>query len=42
MTISCFIRYRIDPFQRDAFNPYAANWGRISPRCGAHRVGYYP
>ena len=31
--ITCFIRYQIDPFQRDAFEIYAQNWGRIIPRC---------
>jgi len=41
MTITCFIRYRIDPFQRDAFKQYAENWGRIIPRCGGHLVGYF-
>ena len=41
MTITCFIRYRIDPFQRDAFRTYAENWGRIIPRCGGHLVGYF-
>ena len=41
MTITCFIRYEIDPFQRDAFNEYAENWGRIIPRCGGHLVGYF-
>ena len=41
MTITCFMRYRIDPFQRDAFRDYAANWGRIIPRCGGHLVGYF-
>ena len=34
MTITCFIRYRIDPFQREQFRQYAENWGRIIPRCG--------
>jgi hypothetical protein len=34
MTIICFIRYEIDPFQRDAFQQYATNWARIIPRCG--------
>ena len=34
MTITCFIRYEIDPFQQDAFRQYAENWGRIIPRCG--------
>jgi len=41
MAITCFIRYEIDPFQRDAFREYAANWGRIIPRCGGHLVGYF-
>ena len=27
MTITCFIRYQIDPFQRDAFKGYAEAWG---------------
>ncbi len=39
--ITCFIRYQIDPFQRDAFKEYAENWGRIIPRCGGHLVGYF-
>jgi hypothetical protein len=41
MTITCFIRYEIDPFQREAFKEYAENWGRIIPRCGGHLVGYF-
>ena len=41
MTLTCFIRYQIDPFQRDAFKVYAENWGRIIPRCGGHLLGYF-
>jgi len=41
MTITCFIRYQIDPFQREAFKSYAEAWGRIIPRCGGHLVGYF-
>jgi hypothetical protein len=41
MTITCFIRYQIDPFQRDEFKKYAENWGRIIPRCGGHLLGYF-
>ena len=41
MTLTCIIRYQIDPFQRDAFKKYAENWGRIIPRCGGHLVGYF-
>ena len=39
--ITCFIRYQIDPFQRDEFKQYAENWGRIIPRCGGDLVGYF-
>ena len=41
MTITCFIRYQIDPFQRDLFQKYAENWGRIIPRLGGHLLGYF-
>ena len=41
MTVTCFIRYRLDPFQRHAFQTYAENWARIIPRCGGHLVGYF-
>ena len=41
MTIACFIRYEIDPFQREAFQDYARNWGRIIPRCGGKLLGYF-
>ncbi len=41
MAIACFIRYQIDPSQRDAFKTYAANWGRIIPRGGGHLIGYF-
>lgn len=41
MALTCFIRYQIDPFQREAFGAYAGNWGRIIPRCGGHLVGYF-
>ena len=39
--ITCFIRYEIDPFRRDAFKEYADNWGSIIPRCGGDLVGYF-
>jgi hypothetical protein len=41
MSITCFIRYQIDPFQRDAFKEYAQAWGRIIPRCGGDLLGYF-
>src|ERR1041384_3905374 len=36
MTITCFIRYQLDPFRH-----YAENWGRIIPRLGGRLVGYF-
>lgn len=41
MTVTCFIRYRIDPFQRDAFEQYARRWLEIIPACGGELVGYF-
>ena len=40
-SITCFIRYEIDPFQKEAFRTYAENWGRIIPRCGGYLLGYF-
>ena len=41
MSIVCCIRYQIDPFKRDAFDHYAAEWARIIPKCGGNLIGYY-
>jgi hypothetical protein len=41
MTVTCFIRYEIDPFQREVFAEYADNWARVIPRCGGDLVGYF-
>ena len=41
MPITCFIRYEIDPFQRDAFAEYADKWSTIIPRCGGQLIGYF-
>lgn len=41
MALTCFIRYQIDPFQKEAFRQYAENWGKIIPRCGGQLVGYF-
>ena len=40
MSITCFIRYEIDPLQLDAFREYAQRWGKIIPRAGGHLIGY--
>jgi hypothetical protein len=39
--ITCFIRYEIDPFQREQFRIYSENWGRIIPRLGGRLLGYF-
>ena len=41
MSLTCFIRYQIDPFQRSDFKAYAETWAGIIPRCGGHLVGYF-
>ena len=41
MRVTCFIRYQIDPFQKEGFRRYAENWARIIPRCGGNLVGYF-
>jgi hypothetical protein len=41
VSLTCIIRYQIDPFQKDEFQKYAENWGRIIPRCGGHLIGYF-
>lgn len=39
--ITCFIRYELDPVQREAFREYAQAWGRIIPRLGGRLLGYW-
>lgn len=41
MTVTCCIRYVIDPLKRDAFEDYARNWAGIIPRCGGQLLGYF-
>lgn len=41
MTVTCCIRYVIDPFQRDAFEAYARRWLDIIPDCGGDLLGYF-
>ncbi|MFL5295255.1 MAG: NIPSNAP family protein [Phenylobacterium sp.] len=40
-SIVCCIRYRIDPFQRDAFQEYARRWLAIIPKMGGDLLGYF-
>jgi hypothetical protein len=39
--ITCFIRYDIEPWGRDAFVDYARTWGQAIPECGADLIGYF-
>lgn len=41
MAITCFIRYEIDPFKRDAFAEYSRTWGQAIPAAGANLIGYF-
>jgi hypothetical protein len=41
MTVTCCIRYVIDPFQRDAFEAYAREWLTIIPSLGGDLLGYF-
>ncbi|WP_191060980.1 NIPSNAP family protein [Geminicoccus harenae] len=41
MSVTCCIRYRIDPFQKEAFEAYARTWLEVIPACGGDLVGYF-
>jgi hypothetical protein len=41
MRVTCFIRYEIDPWRREAFEEYARAWLAIIPRCGGELLGYF-
>jgi len=41
MEITVFIRYQLDPYQRDAFEAYARAWLTIIPQCGGDLIGYW-
>ncbi|HMM89734.1 NIPSNAP family protein [Bradyrhizobium sp.] len=41
MTITVFIRYRIDPFKRALFEQYSRNWLTIIPKHGGDLIGYW-
>jgi hypothetical protein len=41
MTVTCAIRYVIDPFKRDSFETYARSWLTIIPACGGDLLGYF-
>ena len=41
MTVTCCIRYQINPFQSEAFEDYARRWLRVIPACGGDLLGYF-
>jgi len=41
MTVTCCIRYVLDPYKRDAFEEYARRWKTIIPACGGDLIGYF-
>ena len=41
MTVTCCIRYVIDPYQREDFEQYAREWLTIIPACGGDLLGYF-
>lgn len=41
MTITCHIRYELDPGKRELFRQYAQAWAEVIPRCGGYLVGYF-
>ena len=41
MTVTCCIRYVLDPYKRVAFEAYAKAWLAIIPACGGDLVGYW-
>ena len=41
MSITCCIRYVIDPYQRDEFEHYAREWLTIIPALGGDLLGYF-
>lgn len=41
MSITCCIRYVIDPFKRDDFEEYAGRWLTIIPALGGDLLGYF-
>jgi hypothetical protein len=41
MTVTCCIRYVLDPFKRVMFEKYAHRWAAIIPKCGGDLLGYF-
>ena len=41
MTVTCCIRYTLDPFKLDRFEEYSRHWLTIIPACGGRLLGYF-
>ena len=41
MTVTCCIRYVLDPYKREEFETYARAWASIIPDCGGDLIGYF-
>lgn len=41
MTVTCCIRYTLDPFKLDRFEEYSRHWLTIIPACGGNLLGYF-
>jgi hypothetical protein len=41
VTITCFIRYTLDPYKLDAFKTYAKRWLTLIPKNGGDLIGYF-
>ena len=41
MSVTCCIRYVIDPFKKDEFEEYSRQWLTIIPALGGDLLGYF-
>ena len=41
MTVTCFIKYKLDPSKLAAFEAYAQVWLDVIPACGGDLIGYW-
>jgi hypothetical protein len=41
MTVTCFIKYKLDPFKLAEFEAYAQVWLEVIPACGGDLIGYW-
>jgi hypothetical protein len=40
-TVTCFIKYKLDPYKLKEFEAYAQVWLDVIPQCGGDLVGYW-